>query len=366
MLDLVDQELKEEFFEEFKELTHSIEEFLLKLEKEPDNLFYIRELFRPFHTIKGNAGLIGEKDIQSISQLSESVLDEVRQGRQKITQQILDTCLKSVDIIKEISIKRESETLSSSIVEVKNELSKILVSFSEEKTQEIQEKSVSFRHPVSRLVLPKEKIFKILMSLSDFESSLDQMKYRKDFTMFLSDAFDKVLDLSYDIPRNRHFSAINSIISYLEIYLTVINMEDRLVYSQEKWDLLNLFKEDLLYQLFPIILESLNIKILYYNEDDSQEDLEKAIQDAIRNDVPYILINLNLHHSPKRNEVEMIYHLIQGFPDRIYLVQRYIGQQIFWHSLNMLTDKIPNLYKSFWQVLYTIASNKSKSLRSFL
>ncbi len=366
MLDFVDQELKEEFFDEFKELTHSIEEYLLKLEKEPDNLFYIRELFRPFHTIKGNAGLIGEKEIQAISQLSESVLDEVRQGRQKITQQILDSCLKSVDLIKEISLKREAESLSQSIKEIKKELSDIIESFSQTKQEEHISEHLSIKRQFSKLVLPKEQIYKILLSLSEFESSLDQMKYRKDFTLFLSDAFDKILNLSYDLPRNRHFSTINSLLNYLEIYLTVINMEDRLIYSQEKWDLLNLFKDDLLYQLFPIIVESLNLKILYYNEDDSPEELEQSISDAIKNDVSYILINLNIHHSPKAKEVEMIYHLIQGFPDRIFLVQRYLGQQIFWHSLNMLTDKIPNLYKSFWQVLYAIASNKSKSLRSFL
>ncbi|MBP7562968.1 MAG: Hpt domain-containing protein [Candidatus Cloacimonetes bacterium] len=357
MLDFIDNELKEEFFDEFKELGRDVEEYLLKLEKEPDNKEYIRELFRPFHTIKGNAGLIGEKEIQSVSQLAESILDEVRQGRQKLSQEMLDVCLQAIDVIKEISVLRDPKALSNEIEKVMNELQNVLNNLNKNKERTTDTQKVKQKSYTQILNLNQDKVKRIIKALKKLDTYIEQMKLKRDFAWFLPDTFDAVLDISSDTPKTRTIQQINGILDYLEIYLTALNLEDVILYTPEKWELLNKMRNDLLFQFFPLCLESLNVKILYFNEDDPVEEMLQETEMMFSKEVNFVIINLNIHRTPGQEDIQMLFSLSEKYKTKILFVQRYLGQKELWHSLSLLMDNTPVIYKNFWMALYQIAEN---------
>jgi two-component system chemotaxis sensor kinase CheA len=51
--DFLDPEILSDFFAEAKEHLETIEPNLLELEKSPDNLGLLNEIFRPMHSLKG-------------------------------------------------------------------------------------------------------------------------------------------------------------------------------------------------------------------------------------------------------------------------------------------------------------------------
>jgi len=69
------------FIEEAKEHIESLEENLVKLEKEPYNQDLIQAIFRSFHTIKGSSGSMGFQQMTELAHLLENLLDRVRRGK---------------------------------------------------------------------------------------------------------------------------------------------------------------------------------------------------------------------------------------------------------------------------------------------
>lgn len=95
-----DFDLYRDFISESLEHLGTIELNLINLEQAPDNREYINSIFRPFHTIKGVSGFLNLHDIQKFSHAMESLLDEARNGKLRITQGIIDFILESVDLLK--------------------------------------------------------------------------------------------------------------------------------------------------------------------------------------------------------------------------------------------------------------------------
>jgi len=98
----VDQDIEfyKDFISEALEHLGTIELNLISLEQSPENGEYINAIFRPFHTIKGVSGFLNLHDIQKFSHAVESLLDEARNGRLRITQGMVDFILESVDLLK--------------------------------------------------------------------------------------------------------------------------------------------------------------------------------------------------------------------------------------------------------------------------
>lgn len=376
MNELIDQELKDEFFREFIELSQDVENYLLKLEQEPGNLAYVRELFRPFHTIKGNSGLINEKEIMQISQLAESVLDEVRQGRQKLTEDMLEVSLKSIDIIREISQYRDARPLKPRIDDVIADLNNILNTFdilNKEKTSSAEQKGAMpySLHNMINFKLPVESSVECVKNIEKLFSIVDTIRYQRNLQDNLPDLFDCVLELSFMISSFKPLDNINKMLKYIEMYLIVLNLDDSSQYSFEKWELLDKFRNDVMFAFYPIILNSLNIKILYYNEDDDIVEIKNMINkillmnktsdDLNENFKKHFIINLNVHHIPGKKEITALIDLLEEYSDCITLVQRYLGQNELWHSLSLLMDEIPVIKKSFWKAIFSVADELSKS-----
>jgi two-component system chemotaxis sensor kinase CheA len=97
-----DPELLNEFLQEAREHLDQADIHLLTLEAEPEHAEAIAAVFRAFHTVKGGAGLLQMRAIQSLSHVAESLLDKVRQGTIRMEGQVIDLCFEAADGLKQL------------------------------------------------------------------------------------------------------------------------------------------------------------------------------------------------------------------------------------------------------------------------
>lgn len=94
-----DPELASLFIAEALDHLGTIEATILQLESSPGDAQLLDDIFRPFHTIKGNAGALGLGSIQELSHAVETLLDLARAGALAIGPDETDAILKAVDIL---------------------------------------------------------------------------------------------------------------------------------------------------------------------------------------------------------------------------------------------------------------------------
>jgi two-component system chemotaxis sensor kinase CheA len=90
------------FFEESLEALASMEETLLKLDVGAPDPDMIATIFRVAHSIKGGAATLGFSEIASFTHTLETLLDELRGQRMKVTTTLSDLLLRSVDVMREM------------------------------------------------------------------------------------------------------------------------------------------------------------------------------------------------------------------------------------------------------------------------
>lgn len=92
----------EMFIEESKEHLQACNEHLLELEKNPENIAIVNEVFRSAHTLKGMSATMGYEDIANLTHKMENVLDEIRNSRLNVTVELLDVVFVAVDQLEEM------------------------------------------------------------------------------------------------------------------------------------------------------------------------------------------------------------------------------------------------------------------------
>ena len=91
---------KQAFREEAYELLAELESALLELEEDPHNQEMIGRTFRAMHTIKGSGAMFGFTDIAEFTHEVETVFDKVRAGLMSVDKPLIDSTLKSCDLIR--------------------------------------------------------------------------------------------------------------------------------------------------------------------------------------------------------------------------------------------------------------------------
>ena len=97
---IADPELAGMFIADATDHLGTIEATILKLEKSPSDLKLVNDVFRPFHTVKGNAGVLGIASIEEFAHKIETLLDLARSGKHSIGPAEIDLVLKTVDLLK--------------------------------------------------------------------------------------------------------------------------------------------------------------------------------------------------------------------------------------------------------------------------
>jgi len=90
------------FYEESFEAVGQMEEALLRLDAGTPDLELINTIFRVAHSIKGGAATFGFAEITSFTHTLETLLDELRGQRMKVTTALSDLLLRSVDVMREM------------------------------------------------------------------------------------------------------------------------------------------------------------------------------------------------------------------------------------------------------------------------
>lgn len=87
------------FIDESREYIQSLNESLLKLEKNPRDEEVINETFRALHTLKGMSATMGFDSMSKLCHKMEQLLDKVRSKRVRLTSELLDRLFAGVDVV---------------------------------------------------------------------------------------------------------------------------------------------------------------------------------------------------------------------------------------------------------------------------
>ncbi len=116
------------FFEESFEGLDAMESGLLNLDMGDVNVEEINTIFRAAHSIKGGSGTFGFVSVSDFTHVMETLLDEMRDGRRKITQPAVNVLLGSVDCLREMlqAIQSGGEINQASVSTHKQALDNVL------------------------------------------------------------------------------------------------------------------------------------------------------------------------------------------------------------------------------------------------
>ena len=157
------------FLEESMDNLQTLNESLLELEKNPNDVDKVNEIFRVAHTIKGMAATMGFTDIAELTHKMEDVLSKFRDGQLNVTQEVVTVLFDCLDTLERMVSNIEEGTDSSVDIEA---IIKSLHNISQVKdVDENKEKETLVK-------LEKDNCS---MELNDYDMSIIKQAQEKDF-----------------------------------------------------------------------------------------------------------------------------------------------------------------------------------------
>ncbi|MBF0583547.1 MAG: hybrid sensor histidine kinase/response regulator [Magnetococcales bacterium] len=130
-----DQELRELFAAESEEHVHALEKGLLHLEKHPDDMAVLKDLFREAHSLKGAARMLGVRDVEALSHHFEDFLGAASKGQRSFTSMDVDRLTRSLDDIR--ALVEEAVTGKPSPISLPAALNRLTQSAEEAEAQSV-------------------------------------------------------------------------------------------------------------------------------------------------------------------------------------------------------------------------------------
>ena len=113
------QEIMEDFLIEAFEMVEQLDQDLVELESNPEDLDLLNRIFRVAHTIKGSSSFLNFDILTSLTHHMEDVLNKARRAELKITPDVMDVVLQSVDLMKALlSAIRDNGTDANSGIDI--------------------------------------------------------------------------------------------------------------------------------------------------------------------------------------------------------------------------------------------------------
>jgi len=105
--------LRQIFFQECEEQLAELESGLLEIQSGgADDPEIVNAVFRAVHSIKGGAGAFALEDLVRFAHVFETVLDEVRKGRLTTSSNVIETLLRSADVLSDlVRVARDGGTV---------------------------------------------------------------------------------------------------------------------------------------------------------------------------------------------------------------------------------------------------------------
>jgi len=95
----IDPELLREFLDDAIDNLTPIEESLQQLGRNPENMDLINKVFRPFHSLKGNAPFFGLIKVKKLAHKVETLLDRLRNHELAVDETIISILISAVDLL---------------------------------------------------------------------------------------------------------------------------------------------------------------------------------------------------------------------------------------------------------------------------
>ncbi|AWK53046.1 chemotaxis protein CheA [Clostridium beijerinckii] len=166
------------FLEESLENLQTLNESLLELEQNPEDTDKVNAIFRVAHTIKGMAATMGFTDLAELTHKMEDVLAEFREGKLKVTQDVvtvlfdcLDTLEKMIDNVQEeCDEKIEIDSIIKALADIKNNGNKSGTS------EKIETKETSDKNVMDLIVSDDSEL-----DLNEYDTSVIKQAKEKGF-----------------------------------------------------------------------------------------------------------------------------------------------------------------------------------------
>lgn len=94
------EDLLQDFLVEAGDLLSGVDNKLVDLERTPNDLGLLNEIFRGFHTIKGGAGFLNATELVTLCHLTENLFDKLRTGELKVGPEMLDVFLAATGAVR--------------------------------------------------------------------------------------------------------------------------------------------------------------------------------------------------------------------------------------------------------------------------
>ncbi|WP_127836346.1 chemotaxis protein CheA [Clostridium prolinivorans] len=200
------------FLEESMDNLQALNESLLQLEQEPNDIDKLNEIFRIAHTIKGMAATMGYNVMAELTHKMEDVLEEFRNGKLKVTQNVVTVLFQCLDTLETmVNNISEGEDDKVSIEEILKNLEEIT------KNDDVEEDLITNKNDVNG----DKKILKV--QLNEYDINIVKQAAYKGFK-----SFEIIINLSKNtlLKSARAFLIFKSLEENGEIIKSLPNVED--------------------------------------------------------------------------------------------------------------------------------------------
>ncbi|MEW6193535.1 MAG: chemotaxis protein CheA [Bacteroidota bacterium] len=204
---LVDPEMKEivdSFLLETKEILEKLDVDLMELEKRPEDLGLLNQIFRSFHTIKGTSGFLGLEKLPEVTHKCEDILNKLRKGEIKLNSSLMDGIILGYDTIKELlsvieNDKNEDVNVDGVITQLVNLLESINPANEQEKNSPVVVENLPINEAKNNVKIPDTGKDSALSKSNNNETKKADNTIRVDV-----DRLDALLNIASEIVLGRN------------------------------------------------------------------------------------------------------------------------------------------------------------------
>ncbi|MGF1807437.1 Hpt domain-containing protein, partial [Aliivibrio sifiae] len=152
----MDEDILQDFLIEAGEILELLSEQLVELEQRPDDSDLLNAIFRGFHTVKGGAGFLSLTELVDACHGAENVFDILRTGKRKVTSELMDTILETLD---SVNVMFSAVQNGEAVEPAEQRLLDLLHHLSKPATEdEIAAATTEVAAPVVEAVIPQEPV----------------------------------------------------------------------------------------------------------------------------------------------------------------------------------------------------------------
>lgn len=336
---------RQQFFFDAQDQLKESEQLIMDLESEPENKEKLDRLFRTFHTLKGNAGMVSEDLLNEACHSMESILEPIRKGQQKLSSDLIDQFLNAIDTLKQAVTQQDAKPFAPAL----EEIIRWKVKKSSHKALSVEQKkntaAIFIAWPVFKAFL---KVF------FTFSSLAGKLKKNPD-TQQAAAMLAEMAELSIDL-RSRAADcspAFGKSPLYIEKFMTLIFRE-------------NINYNPLSFELLEVLLASLSKKVFLQIRNDSLYQVEeiesieklKSLKEMPIPSEKLLCLRLNIPYQQllrADNAFIMLNEVQQKFKGNIVILQQQdIKMEKISRVLSEIGEGSPKIYRSLYRAVYNL------------